>query len=144
MFPKYWIAVCVFFSLSQKNFIKGQQTGTIICLLLITKVIIMFGTGRASMLIKICLLHVQLIWCLSFNNYCHTEGFIHWMAELLSIAKTKKKLLQFTYLRFQITSHVWMISAVSAVIILFAERLPPKHGLGYPSNISLSSAKMQK
>ena len=51
----------------------------------------MFGTGRASMLIKICLLHVQLIWCLSFNNYCHTEGFIQWMAELLSIAKTKKK-----------------------------------------------------
>ena len=37
-----------------------------------------------------------------------------------------------------------MISAVSAVIILFAEWLPTKHGFGYLSSISLSSAKMQK
>lgn len=36
-----------------------------------------------------------------------------------------------------------MISAVSAVIILFAEWLPTKHGFGYLSSISLSSAKMQ-
>lgn len=31
-----------------------------------------------------------------------------------------------------------MISAVSAVIILFAEWLPTKHGFGYLSSISLS------
>lgn len=39
-------------------------------------------------------------------QYCHTEGFIHRMAELFSIAKAKKNLLHFTYLRVQIPCHV--------------------------------------